>query len=392
MALFAFLGSARLLAQVAGEGAINGRITDKSGAVIAHAKVTATNTDTGVVVTRETTGTGDYSVSPLQAGNYNVEVQAPGFQRHLQENVQVNSNQKVGLNINLTVGGDNQTVTVTDAPPSLDTTNATLGGTIESELYTELPLSMNAGPRDPTQFQYLMPGVQEGPPPQSSGGQQQGIYGGSGAQNLNENYIEGIPVSNISTQGDNAPVSQAVSADAVDQFSVQTNGASTSFGGAGATNYTIKSGGNQFHGTVFDFIRNTMFDTWGYFSKVPLSNGKATKPGEHQNSYGGSLGGPILRDKLFFFGTYEGFHYTTVSQYTAVHHHPYGAESYREFHGRLWFCDGVTFRSQVRKPFALYRVAERSSHVQRYAAVIDFAHLGLSTAEASEPHEPCDRE
>jgi len=309
----ALAGDLPLRAQVAGEGAINGQVTDKSGALVAHAKITATNTETGVSTTRETTGSGDYSISPLQAGNYNVEVVAKGFQRLLQENVQVDSAQKVGLNLKLTIGGDTTTITITDAPPSLDTTNATLGGTIESELYTNLPLSMNAGPRDPTQFQYLMPGVQEGPPPQSSGGQQQGIYGGSGAQNLNENYIEGIPVSNISAQGDNSPVSQAVSADAVDQFSVQTNGASTAFGGAGATNYTIKSGGNQLHGTVFDFIRNTLFDTWGYFSKVPLSNGNATKPGEHQNSYGGSLGGPIVKDKLFFFGTYEGFHYTTVS-------------------------------------------------------------------------------
>jgi len=304
---------ASLRAQVAGDGAINGQIVDKDGRVIAHAKVTATNTETGVATARETTGSGDYSISPLQAGNYNVEVVAKGFQRLLQENVQVDSAQKVGLNLKLSAGGDNETITITDAPPNLDTTNATLGGTIESELYTNLPLSMNAGPRDPTQFQYLMPGVQEGPPPQSSGGQQQGVYGGSGAQNLNENYIEGIPVSNISAQGDNTPVSQAVSADAVDQFSVQTNGASAAFGGAGVTNYTIKSGGNQLHGTVFDFIRNTMFDTWGYFAKVPSSNGKATKPGEHQNSYGGSLGGPIIKDKLFFFGTYEGFHYTTVS-------------------------------------------------------------------------------
>jgi hypothetical protein len=311
--LLALFGGASLRAQVAGEGAINGRVTDPSGAVVKGAKVTATNTDTGAGVTRETTGAGDYSISPLQAGTYNVEVIARGFQRHFQENVQVNSDQKVGLDIKMAVGSDNQTVTVTDAPPSLDTTNATLGGTIESELYTNLPLSMNAGPRDPTQFQYLMPGVQEGPPPTSSGGQTQGIYGGSGAQGLNENYIEGIPVSNISAQGDNTPVSQAVSADAVDQFSVQTNGASTAFGGAGVTNYTIKSGGNQFHGTIFDFIRNTMFDTWGYFSKVPLSTGKATKPGEHQNSYGGSLGGPVIKDKLFFFATYEGFHYTTVS-------------------------------------------------------------------------------
>ncbi len=310
---FALLGSPCLRAQVAGEGAVNGRVTDPDGRGIAHAKVIATNTETGVALTRETTGTGDYSLSPLQAGDYNVEVLATGFSRHFQQNVQVNSDQKVGLDIKMSVGSDSTTVTVTDAPPSLDTTNATLGGTIENELYTELPLSMGGSPRDPTAFQYLMPGVQEGPPPTSSGGLQQGVYGGTGQTNLNENYIEGIPVSNIQSQGDNSPVAKAVSVDAVDQFSVQTNGASTAFGGAGVTNYTIKSGGNQLHGTIFDYIRNTMFDTWGYFSKVPSPTGFATKPGEHQNSYGGSLGGPIIKDKLFFFGTYEGFKYTKTS-------------------------------------------------------------------------------
>jgi hypothetical protein len=317
----ALIGTLPLRAQVAGEGGIEGTILDKDGRGVPHAKVTATNTETGVALTKESNGTGNYAIQPLQAGNYNVEVVATGFQRLLQEDVQVNALQQVGLNLKMTVGSGDTTVTVTDAPPFLDTTNATIGGTIENELYTNLPLSMGGAPRNPTSFQYLMPGVQEGPVPASSGGQQQGIYGGTGQTNLNENYIEGIPVSNISAQGDNSPVSKAVSVDAVDQFQVQTNGASTAFGGAGVTNYTIKSGGNQLHGTVFDYIRNTMFDTWGYFAKVPLATGYAIKPGEHQNSYGASLGGPIIKDKLFFFGTYEGFTYTKVSntpQYITV--------------------------------------------------------------------------
>lgn len=308
-----FASPGLLYAQVAGDGEIDGQVTDPSGAVIPNAVVTATNTETGVQTTRKTSSGGTYSISPLQAGNYNVEVTARGFNRQLQENVQVDSLAKVAVNIKMTVGGENTTVTVTDAPAQLDTTNATLGGTIENELYSNLPLSMGGSPRDPTAFQYLMPGVQEGPVPTSSGGIQQGVYGGTGQTNLNENYLEGIPVSNIQSQGDNSPIAKAVSVDAVDQFSVQTNGASTAFGGAGVTNYTIKSGGNTFHGTVFEIVRNTALDTWGYFAKVPSANGFAKKPAEHQNSYGGSLGGPIIKDKLFFFGTYEGFSYTKIS-------------------------------------------------------------------------------
>jgi hypothetical protein len=311
----ALFGSLSLHAQ-ANNGGVQGTVSDKSGAVIPKAEITVTNTDTGVQTTTQSNGTGNFSLVPLQPGNYNLEVVAKGFERLLQENVTVDATAIQRYDPKLSAGGENTTVTVTDAPPFLNTTDSTLGGTIENELYSQLPLSMNGGPRDPTAFQYLMPGVQENPANNTGTGQNNGnsgIYGGTGQTNLNENYIDGVPVNNINQQGSSNPISSAVSVDAVDQFSVQTNGASTAFGGAGSSNYTIKSGGNQFHGTVFDFTRNTMFDTWGYFAKVPLPTGFAEKPGEHQNSYGGSMGGPILKDKLFFFGSYEGYHFTKVS-------------------------------------------------------------------------------
>jgi hypothetical protein len=308
-------GGLPLYAQSTSGGGITGTVTDPQGKVIVKAKVTATNTDTGVAVNTVTTSQGVYSFNDLQVGTYNVEAVATGFQRLLQENVNVDNASMFGLNLKLTVGGENTTITVTDAPPYLDTQDATLGGTIENELYTSLPLSMQGGPRDPTAFQYLMPGVQENPANATNQGStagSSGIYGGTGTTGLNANYVEGVPVSNIAAQGSGQQVATAVSVDAVNQFSVQTSGASVSFGGAGVTNYTINSGGNQFHGTVFDFIRNTMFDTWGY-TKVPASNGFESKPAEHQNSYGGSVGGPILKDKLFFFGSYEGYRYTKIS-------------------------------------------------------------------------------
>jgi Carboxypeptidase regulatory-like domain len=312
----AMFGGPAIEAQSLTGGGISGTVSDPDGRAVAKATVTATNTDTGVQTTAISGTAGNYTIQPLQAGPYNVEVTAKGFSRLLQENVTVDNASVLGLPLKLTVGGESTTVTVTDAPAMLDTTDATLGGTIENELYSSLPLSMNGGPRDPTAFQYLMPGVQENPANNSGTGANNGnsgIYGGSSATNLNENYLEGMSVTNVSQQGSSNPISGAVSVDAVDQFSVATSGASASFGGAGSTNYTIKSGGNQFHGTVFDFVRNTAFDTWGYFAKVPASTGFAVKPGEHQNSYGGSVGGPILKDKLFFFSSYEGYHYTNIS-------------------------------------------------------------------------------
>ena len=131
---------------------------------VAKAQVTATNTDTGVATTGHDHSSGISMLSAtLQPGTYNVEVVAKGFQRLLQENVTVDNDSIFGLNLKLTVGGETTTITVTDAPPYLNTTDATLGGTIENELYSQLPLSMNGGPRDPTAFQYLMPGVQENP-------------------------------------------------------------------------------------------------------------------------------------------------------------------------------------------------------------------------------------
>jgi hypothetical protein len=297
-----------------GDGSMQGTITDKTGALIPNAKITVTNIDTAVAIVRSTNKSGDFTVSPLQAGHYYVTVTAKGFETLVQEQVTVDALQTVGLNLKMSVGSESQTITITDAPPMLDTQDASMGGTIENELYTELPLSMGGAPRDPTSFAFLMPGVQEGDG-------NTGVFGGSGQEFLNQTYIDGMPVSTISKQGDPTTVSSAVSVDAVDQFQVKTNGASVAFGGAGVTNYTLKTGGDKLHGTIFDYVRNTAFDSWGYFSKTPGANGYARKPGEHQNSYGGSLGGPIIKGKLFYFFTYEGFHYTKISntpQYLTV--------------------------------------------------------------------------
>jgi hypothetical protein len=335
----ALFGSLSLQAQLT-NGGIQGRVTDKSGAVVPKAEVTATNTDTGVQTAVQSNGTGDYSIQPLQPGNYNVEVVAKGFVRLLQENVDVDATSIQRYDPKLSAGAEGTTITVTEAPPFLNTTDATLGGTIENELYSQLPLSMNGGPRDPTAFQYLMPGVQENPNNNSGTGGangNSGSYGGSGETNLNENYVDGVPVPTINQGGNSSPVSTAVSVDAVDQFSVQTNGASAGFGGAGSTNYTIKSGGNQFHGTVFDYTRNTLFDTWGYLGKLPSATGFATKPGEHQDSYGGSVGGPILKDKLFFFVSYEGYHYTKITNTPAFLQVPTLAERTGNFTDVLGF-------------------------------------------------------
>ena len=133
-------------------GGITGTVVDPDGKVIVKAQVTATNTDTGVANTTLTTSQGLYAFNDLPVGTYNVDVVAKGFQRLLQENVNVDNASMFGLNVKLTVGGASETITVTDAPPYLDTQDSTLGGTIENELYTSLPLTMQAGRAIPRPF------------------------------------------------------------------------------------------------------------------------------------------------------------------------------------------------------------------------------------------------
>jgi len=307
-------------AQISGQGAISGTITDSSGAVIPGATITAVENSTGVGIARQSTGTGYYVMSPLLPGVYTVTITAKGFEAYKQENVTVDALETVGLSPKMSVGSATETVTVSTAPPALQTTNATLGGVMENQTYSELPLQITSGgPRDPTSFVQLMPGV-------SSGGRS-GIFDGTGSGNSNEMYIEGVPQTTVDSQGDNRKLNQNLAIEAVDQFQVQTSGSSAQYQGLGVENYSIKQGTNTFHGNVNFFIRNTAFDTWGYFqpwTPVILPNGTSGYPTkktpEHQNELSVSLGGPILHNKLFFFGNYDKFRYrgTTNPTYQTI--------------------------------------------------------------------------
>lgn len=147
----------RLDAQIGGAGAIQGVVSDPSGAAVPGATVAATNVATAVNTTRETTKTGYYVISPLPAGEYSVTVTAAGFERTVQERVTVDALAQVGLNLTLQIGGATQQVTVTGAPPALNTSDASMGQTMRNEIYGSLPLQMGNAPRDPTAFTQLLP-------------------------------------------------------------------------------------------------------------------------------------------------------------------------------------------------------------------------------------------
>ncbi len=164
----------------------------------------------------------------------------------------------LGFNPVLELGAATETVEVTTAPPVLDTTNATVGLVMENQTYANLPLQMNNAQRDATAFASLAPGAQAGT--------RVPIVGGTGNY-LGQLYIDGMPAETINQQGDNRIVSQGIDLDAVDQFQVVTSTPPAEYSGAGALNFTMKSGGNKYHGQVSDFVRNTAFDTWGFTAK-----------------------------------------------------------------------------------------------------------------------------
>ena len=243
-------------AQTAGEAAITGTISDTTHAVVPGATVTATNDATGVATSRTTSSAGVYEISPLIVGTYTITVSASGFDILKQEGVVLNENQIFGFNGVLKVGSQKETVTITAAPPTLDTANAVLGGTISSNEFMSLPILVSGNQqRDVTQFSNYLPGAQAGA--------RSSLFSGT-ASRVEEVYLDGLPLTTISQIGDNRPIFNLVPSEGIGQIGALSSGQSVEYQGAGSVNYSMKSGGNQYHGTVADFVRNTVFDTWGF--------------------------------------------------------------------------------------------------------------------------------
>jgi len=310
-------------AQLSGKGSITGTVADTSGAVIPNATVVATNGATNLNTETKTTGAGAYNFSNLDPGIYSVTVSAEGFQKLKQENIHVNAMESESFNPVLTVGRADVQVTVTAEPPQIETSNATLGATMEQETYAALPVEMGAygqaDQRRATDFVYLMPGVQ-GNNTNGNATTNVGVVNGSGSRGAaSAVYVDGLPFVRAGGNGDPRYVWTAISVDAIDQFQVQTTGYSALYEGQGVMNYTVKRGGSQIHGTVYEFLRNTAFDTWGFFGKANNpATGKPVKPVEHSNEYGIAFGGPLIpfggiKDKLYFFTNYNGFRYSSAT-------------------------------------------------------------------------------
>src|SRR6266850_3889585 len=278
-------------------GAIVGLVRDASGAVVGGAKVTVEDVDRGIALTVSTNDQGEYVASPLRIGRYSVTVEKQGFKKAVAGPVQVSIQDRVGVDLKLVPGMATEVVTVSSERPQLETETSELGQVVDSRRINALPLNG----RNYAQLALLGAGVA----PAEPGSRLETSFGFSanGARSLQNNFLlDGID--NNANLGDvlnGAAYVVQPSVDAIAEFKVQTNSYSAEFGrGNGAImNAVIKSGTNKIHGDVFEFLRNEKFDATNAFDAFGRQPYK-------QNQFGFTLGGPIIKNKTFFFGDYEG--------------------------------------------------------------------------------------
>ncbi len=279
-----------------------GAIRDTNGAIIPNATVKLRNTATGIEASTSSDGEGNYQFLNVKIGPYQVTAEAQGFARGNAENVQVTVNARQRVDFALKTGAVTETVTVTATSNQLETESSDRGQVISKEQIVNLPLNGRAY----ADLALLSPGVRRSALATLENGARDASFNVNGLRSsLNNFIVDGVDNNSYGTsnQGFSNQVVQA-SPDAVQEFKVQTNNFSAEFGRAGGAviNAAIRSGTNEFHGTVYEYLRNTSLNAVGFFKPT-----RGVKPVLIQNQFGGTIGGPIKRDKTFFFADYEGF-------------------------------------------------------------------------------------
>src|SRR2546422_349934 len=288
-----------------------GTITDPTGAAIPEASVTATNVATGAATKATTDGAGNYSIPSLPPGTYKLTVEKTGFKATVLSGIQLLVNQQAVVNAQLQVGQVSTAIEVSSAAPLVETTNASVGTVIGGREVVELPLNL----RRFGALAILVPGTSTdngGFASQSFGSPfSETAYAANGARSASNNtLIDGADSRNLTFGG----FAVQPPPDAVQEFKIQTNIYSAAFGKtAGSTiNLVTKSGTNEVHGTVYEFLRNDKLDARNFFASNqadPFTGQEiqgSARPELRRNQYGAALGGPIRRNKTFLFGNYEG--------------------------------------------------------------------------------------
>ncbi len=316
-------------AQEAGRGALSGLVTDTTGAVVPAASLTLTNVATGVVLQGKSSAAGLYSFISLVPGVYRLKVSETGFETSVHDQITIAVDENETVNVILKVGAETETVTVSAAEDILAATSSTTGQLIDTEAINRMPLDQ----RDVFQLAMLSPGVipQDGNITSiDSGRDQVSNFTINGAQQGTVYYIlDGSPLSvGENNQGVVIPALEPP-LDAVEEFRMELNEtpASVQSGAAGVISLVSKSGTDQFHGDAFAWIRPNGLDANTYFNN---QNGVAI-PNYHRDQWGGAFGGPIKKDKFFFFGDYEGTQEATASSLTTTV--PTAAEEAGDFSG-----------------------------------------------------------
>ncbi len=280
------------------QGAITGIVQDKSGALIANAQVTVTSVDTGLVLEGKTNGGGIFVFSPLKIGNYTITASAPGFETVTQQNLHLDIQQHLNVNFALPPGSVTQTVTVTTAAPLLQTQDAAVGQVISTRAINDTPLNG----RNWVYIAQLTAGV--APPFGNTRGSGTGDFVANGQRAEQNNFIlDGVDNNtNLVDFLNGSSYIMRPPPDALSEFSLQTSNFSAEFGhSAGAVlQANIKSGTNQIHGDVWEYFRNTNLDAINW-----NAGPQAVAPPYHENQFGGTLGFPIWRNRLFYFGDIE---------------------------------------------------------------------------------------
>ena len=291
-----WVGQPVVLAQVT-TGGIVGTVSDPSGSRIPGVSVTVTQIETSTPTTSATDASGNYAFTALKIGNYSVTFQKDGFQRYVQNNVDLGIGQVARLDVALKVGSVSQTVEVTGAPPLLQAETSSLG-TVETEKrIVDLPLNG----RNFFKLAYLGPGSNEGATGTSAGAgstdnNRPGIaLSVNGLRIFDNNFLlDGLD----NNEFGNGTVVIQPPPDSIQEFRVEENSMNAEFGRGGAmVNIVLRSGTNELHGSAWEFLRNNKLDARNYFATSQL--------GFQRNQFGGQLGGPIVKDKMFIFGSIQ---------------------------------------------------------------------------------------
>ena len=300
-AVFALAVAASAAAQLP-TATILGTVRDSGGAVVPGATITVTNTDTGFSRTGVTGGDGTYRLPALPVGRYEVRVELQGFRTAVRSGLTMTVGQEALLNFTLELGTISETVSVTGEAPLVNTTSASLGALVDAQAVADLPLNG----RNYIDLTFLQPGIarQENT---TSGGTFVGSWFSSNGSPVRSNtyMLDGAVMVNVLGGTAGSMANTTLGVEGIQEWRVITNTLSAEYGMTMGSQMTIvtKSGTNSFHGSAFEYVRNSKFDARNFFDfKTELT---PDKPPFKRNNFGGSFGGPVRRDKLFFFGTYE---------------------------------------------------------------------------------------